>query len=225
MVKEIEMYRKSMSRNEIDLIPSELRAIEDHKYYLSQKEGREVSLEEAIVDFLIDYEDDYLKRKQAEDVAQQNEEIMKYKWIESEREGHDIGADTAAMEWVEKYGSIWRTERESLEKYGFLEMMLVVEDKAGAVIDMMKLADIAYKKDCELYIHKERMKYYNFTLFGKKEYLNVKSILCPRYLETAKGEKIEFIATGDGALSALPEVRLLINGKEPVNSEQQVGTQ
>jgi len=46
------MYRKSMPRNAIDLIPSELRAIEDHKYYLSQKEGREVSLEEAIVDFL-----------------------------------------------------------------------------------------------------------------------------------------------------------------------------
>jgi phosphotransferase system HPr-like phosphotransfer protein len=204
-----------MPRNAIDLIPSELRAIEDHKYYLSQKEGREVSLEEAIVDFLIDYEDDYLKRKQTEDVAQQNEEIMKYKWIESEREGHDIGAETAAMEWVEKYGSIWREERESLEKYGFLETALVVDDKAGVVIDMMKLADIAYKNHCELYIHKERMKYYNFTLFGKKEYLNVKSILCPKYIEAVKGERIEFIATGEGALSALPEVRRFINSSTP----------
>lgn len=208
------MYRKSMPRNAIDLIPSELRAIEDHKYYLSQKEGREVSLEEAIVDFLIDYEGDYLKRKQTEDVAQQNEEIMKYKWIESEREGHDIGTETAAMEWVEKYGSIWRAERESLEKYGFLETSLAVEDKAGVVIDMMKLADVAYRNKCELYIHKERMKYYNFTLFGKKEYLNVKSILCPKYFETAKGERIEFIATGEGALSALPEVRRLINSEQ-----------
>jgi phosphotransferase system HPr-like phosphotransfer protein len=64
------------------------------------------------------------------------------------------------------------------------------------------------------------MKYYNFTLFGNKEYLNVKSILCPKYLEAAKGERIEFIATGEGALSALPEVRRLINSKKPVNSEQ-----
>lgn len=213
------MYRKIMSRKEIDLIPSELRAIEDHKYYLSQKEGREVPLEEAIVDFLIDYEADYLKRKQTEDVAQQNDEIMKYKWIESERAGHDIGTETAAMEWVEKYGSIWRTERESLEKNAFLETSLVVEDRAGVVIDMMKLADIAYRNSCELYIHKERIKYYNFVLFGKKEYLNVKSILCPKHLETVKGERIEFIAAGDGALSALPEVRLLINQK-PVDSER-----
>jgi len=213
------MYRKSMPRREVDLIPSELRAIEDHKYFLSQKEGREVSIEEAIVDFLINYEDDYLKRKQSEDVAQQNDEIMKYKWIESEREGHDIGEEAAAMEWVEKYGSIWRAERESLEKYGFLETELVVESREGAIIDMMKLADIAYKNQCELYIHKERMRYYNFMLFGRKEYLSVKSILCPKYLEAAKGERIEFIATGDGALSALPEVRRLINQK-PMNSEK-----
>jgi phosphotransferase system HPr-like phosphotransfer protein len=208
------MYRKTMSRKEIDLIPSELRAIEDHKHYLSQKEGREVQLEEAIVDFLIDYEADFLKRKQSEDVAQQNDEIMKYKWIESEKEGHDIGTEAAAMEWIEKYGSIWRTERESLEKNAFLETSLVVEDRAGIVIDMMKLADIARRNDCELYIHKERMKYYNFMLFGKKEYLNVKSVLCPKHLEAVKGEEIEFIATGEGALRALPEVRSLINSKK-----------
>ena len=80
-----------MTRTEIDLIPSELRAIEVHKYYLSQTEGREISLEEAIVDFLINYESDFLMAKQIEDVTEQNAEIMKYKWIESEKEGHDIG--------------------------------------------------------------------------------------------------------------------------------------
>lgn len=204
-----------MPRREVDLIPSELRAIEDHKYFLSQEEGREVSIEEAIVDFLINYEDDYLKCKQSEDVAQQNDEIMKYKWIESEREGRDIGEETAAMEWVEKYGSIWRNERESLERYGFLETDLVVENREGILIDMMKLSDIAYKNHCELYIHKERMRYYNFMLFGKKEYLSVKSILCPKYIEAARGERVEFIATGDGALAALPEARRLINNSAP----------
>jgi len=204
-----------MPRREVDLIPSELRAIEDHKYFLSQEEGREVSIEEAIVDFLINYEDDYLKCKQSEDVAQQNDEIMKYKWIESEREGRDIGEETAAMEWVEKYGSIWRNERESLERYGFLETDLVVESREVILIDMMKLSDIAYKNHCELYIHKERMRYYNFMLFGKKEYLSVKSILCPKYIEAARGERVEFIATGDGALTALPEARRLINNSAP----------
>ncbi|MCX5802555.1 MAG: HPr family phosphocarrier protein [Proteobacteria bacterium] len=200
-----------MTRKEVDLIPSELRAIEIHKYYLSQTEGGEVTLEEAIVDFLINYEADFLRKKQLEDVEVQKEEILKYKWIESEKEGHDIGTEKAAMEWVEKYGSIWREERESLEKNEFLELTVVIENRNGIKMEMAQLADIAHNCDCDLYIHKERMKYYNFMLFGKKEYLNVKSILCPEYLETVRGEKIEFIATGNGARRAFEEVERFIH--------------
>jgi len=199
-----------MTRKEIDLIPSELRAIEEHKYYLSQQEEREVSLEEAIVDFLINYEADFLNTKQIEDIKEQNAEIMKYKWIESEKEGHDIGAEQAAKEWVEKYGSIWREEKESLERNGFLGLSIVIENKTGRNIEIAELAEIARQRDCELYIHKDRMKYYNFVLFGKKEYLNVKSILCPKTLETQKGESIEFIAIGNGVKEALEETRRLI---------------
>jgi len=200
-----------MTRTEIDLIPSELRAIEVHKYYLSQTEGREVSLEEAIVDFLINYESDFLMAKQIEDVTEQNAEIMKYKWIESEKEGHDIGTEKAAQEWVEKYGSIWRDEKESLEKNGFIELGIFIENKKGFNIETAALAEIARKHDCELYIHKDRMKYYNFILFGKKQYLNIKSILCPKYLEADRGELIEFIAIGDGAKEALGETERLIH--------------
>ena len=50
-------------RKEIDLIPSELRAIEIHKYYLSQREGREVSFEEAMIDFIDNYEADFLMQE------------------------------------------------------------------------------------------------------------------------------------------------------------------
>ncbi len=196
-----------MTRKEIDLIPSELRAIEEHKYYLSQQEQREVSLEEAIVDFLINYETDFLVAKQIEDVQEQNAEIMKYKWIESEKEGHDIGTEKAAKEWVEKYGSIWREEKESLERNGFLGLSMTVETKNGMNIEIARLSEIAKKHDCELYVHKDRMKYYNFALFGKKEYLNVKSILSPKILETSKGDSIEFIATGNGVREALEETR------------------
>jgi len=206
-----------MTRKEIDLIPSELRAIEEHKYYLSHKEGREVSLEEAIVDFLIDYEADFFTAKQIEDVKEQNAEIMKYKWIESEKEGHDIGTEKAAKEWVEKYGSIWRNEKESLEQNGFLGLNVVIENKMGLNIETAALAEIARRHDCELYIHKDRMKYYNFVLFGKKEYLNVKSILCPNSLESAKGESIEFIATGNGVKEALEETERLIHKLEYEN--------
>ncbi len=38
------------------------------------------------------------------------EEIQKYKWIESERLGYDIGFKRAGQEWAEKYG-------EAFEKY------------------------------------------------------------------------------------------------------------
>ena len=149
-----------MTRKEIDLIPSELRAIEEHKYYLSQQEGREASLEEAIVDLLINYESDFLTAKQIEDVSEQNAEIMKYKWIESEKEGHDIGTEKAAKEWVEKYGSIWREEKESLERNGFLGLNIVINNKKGLNIEVERLSEIARKHDSELYIHKDRMKYY-----------------------------------------------------------------
>ncbi|MCX5807964.1 MAG: HPr family phosphocarrier protein [Proteobacteria bacterium] len=203
-----------MTRKEIDLIPSELRAIEVHKYYLSQREGREISLEEAVVDFLINYESDFLMAKQIEDVREQNTEIMKYKWIESEKEGHDIGTEKAAEEWVEKYGSIWRDEKESLEKNDFLELSIVIENKRGLNIDIAALAEIARKYDCELYVHKGRMKYYNFILFGKKEYLNIKSILCPKHLEADRGEPIEFIAIGNGAKETLGETEHLIHNLE-----------
>ena len=40
-------------------------------------------------------------------------------------------------------------------------------------------------------------------MFGKKEYLNVKSMLAPKFLEAARNEYIELIATGGRAQDAL----------------------
>jgi len=34
-------------------------------------------------------------------------EIERYKWIESERIGKDIGREKAAWEWIKAYGHIW----------------------------------------------------------------------------------------------------------------------
>ncbi len=194
-----------MSSQEIDLTPSELKAIEIHKYYLSEKEGREVPLEEAIVDFLINYETDFLRLKQVEDLQEQNHEILKYKWIESEKEGHDIGTQRAAEEWIRKYGSLWRKEKESLERNGFIEKRLTLEGKGGASIEAAALARIARARNTEIYLHKVRMRPYNFLLFGRKPYLNVKSVLCPVFIEVNKGEVLELIATGGEAEQALKE--------------------
>ena len=35
------------------------------------------------------------------------EEINRHRWIESEKAGHDIGFDTASVDWLEKFSSAW----------------------------------------------------------------------------------------------------------------------
>jgi len=40
----------------------------------------------------------------------EHEEILKHKWIESEKAGHDIGFDLAQMDWRLKHRSRWRKE-------------------------------------------------------------------------------------------------------------------
>ena len=42
-----------------------------------------------------------LKNKQAV------EEINRHRWIESEKIGHDIGFETASMDWLEKFSAAW----------------------------------------------------------------------------------------------------------------------
>lgn len=38
-------------------------------------------------------------------------EILKHKWIESEKLGHDIGFERALLDWIVKHRSSWRRAR------------------------------------------------------------------------------------------------------------------
>jgi hypothetical protein len=42
----------------------------------------------------------------------EREEILKHKWIESEKAGHDIGFERALTEWIVKHRSKWRKARQ-----------------------------------------------------------------------------------------------------------------
>ena len=42
----------------------------------------------------------------------EREEILKHKWIESEKVGHDIGFEKALLDWIVKYRSTWRERRQ-----------------------------------------------------------------------------------------------------------------
>ena len=35
------------------------------------------------------------------------EEINRHRWIESEKAGHDIGFETASLDWLERFSAAW----------------------------------------------------------------------------------------------------------------------
>ena len=42
----------------------------------------------------------------------EREEILKHKWIESEKAGADIGFEKALLDWIVKHRSSWRDKRQ-----------------------------------------------------------------------------------------------------------------
>jgi hypothetical protein len=41
----------------------------------------------------------------------ERDEILRHKWIESEKNGTDIGFEKALLDWIIKYRSAWRSNR------------------------------------------------------------------------------------------------------------------
>lgn len=209
-----------MNVKNINLTPAELQAILDHKRTMSVVHGVEVSLEEAIEHFIEHYELDWMREKQRRDLTEQRQEIEKHKYLRSEKEGHDIGKARAAEEWCAKYAPIWRSEHESLERNGFLKISVVIQSEQGLHMQPAStLANLAQQYNCEVYMHRAGMDYFNFILQGK-EYLNVKSVLCLLTVKAEKGELLEFIATGPQAKTALENIAAYIGqGTKPQKIE------
>lgn len=42
----------------------------------------------------------------------EREEILRHKWIESEKAGHDIGFEKALLDWIVRHRSTWREKRQ-----------------------------------------------------------------------------------------------------------------
>jgi hypothetical protein len=87
----------------------EVNAVLHHKWILSEKEGRDVGMEYAMRDFFQNQAAEWRKKKLAEDVVAQKEEILKHKWFMSEKSGHDVGNTEAALDWVRSgFAEQWR---------------------------------------------------------------------------------------------------------------------
>jgi phosphocarrier protein HPr len=188
-----------------DITPAELRAIQDHKYFMSQKKGKEVSIEEAIKDFLEKYMDEWRLDKTRQDNMKQVASIKEY-----------IAKGGEIEEWTEKYAPVWRDERESLQNNDFERRIITIANEHGLhVRPSGTLVAIAKKHDCELYVHKDGMEHYNFKLQGKS-FMNVKTVLAALDLVSmcvGMGESLEFIAYGKQAKKTLDEIEETVHRK------------
>lgn len=43
----------------------------------------------------------------------EREEILRHKWIESEKAGHDVGFEKALLDWVSTHRAQWRARRKN----------------------------------------------------------------------------------------------------------------
>jgi phosphotransferase system HPr-like phosphotransfer protein len=197
----------------ISLLPAELKAIEEHKRFMSERDGRAVTVEEALEDFLQNYRNDWLKEKQRRDNEEQMREIERHKWLVSEKRGYDIGTHEASTDWIESYARIWRSYKESLESNGFLELKVLLEGDEGFRLRRGSLfLELVSCFECDFYVHSRGMEYYNLVMNGK-EYLHVRSVFAMAELYVPNGEVVEFIATGREAKEALGAVGRLIRGR------------
>ena len=85
----------------------EQRQIEKHQEFLSSEKGFEVSYEEALEDWNRNHGQRWREDDHARMLAREREEILRHKWIESEKAQRDLGAE-AALDWIRKYAAQWR---------------------------------------------------------------------------------------------------------------------
>jgi len=194
----------------INLTAAELKAIQEHKYFLSENRGVEVTIEEAIADFIEHIAADWRGEKIRRDNLDQRQEIERHKYLRSQQEGRDIGRQSAAEEWCQKYAHIWRAERESLEQNGFQKIQLTIRNPEGLHLrPVSAVATLAAQFDADVYVHKPGMIYYNLVLEGRP-YMNVRSILGLLSVGVTLGDTLEFIATGQQAAEALAALTELL---------------
>lgn len=59
-------------------------------------------------------ENDFAKRSSLyQEFLAERDEILKHKWLESEKIGKDIGFERALLDWIRKHRENWRQTRKS----------------------------------------------------------------------------------------------------------------
>ncbi len=97
------------------LSKAEICAIDQHKYFLSEKAGYDVGLECAVQDWLSHHAKAWREERLGRDLAAQQREIRIHKWLESEKAGRDLGME-AIQDWIYRFAAPWRRWREQQEE-------------------------------------------------------------------------------------------------------------
>jgi hypothetical protein len=92
---------------EHELSLKEQRAVKQHQAALSQKGGRAVGWGEALSDWLEHHAVDWRRAQLAKCLAAERREILRHKWIESEKANRDLGAE-AVLDWIKNHAAAWR---------------------------------------------------------------------------------------------------------------------
>jgi hypothetical protein len=85
----------------------ESKAVLKYREQMCARTGRDVPLEEALSDWLQHHAMKWRIERQAHMLSLQREEILRHKWIESEKAHRDLGAE-AMLDWIDKYAAHWR---------------------------------------------------------------------------------------------------------------------
>ena len=100
-----------------DLLRAQREEIEKYRWIESEKAGEDIGWERAAVEWKWKHlaawkrstQQSRVEHPLAAIVRYQQEEIERYKWIESEKRGYDIGWGRAVQEWQEKHYPEWKS--------------------------------------------------------------------------------------------------------------------
>jgi len=67
----------------------------------------------AIMNTLSTTQDFYINSSIYNEFLEEREEVLRHKWLESEKRGYDIGYSAALVDWVIKHRSKWRNHKKS----------------------------------------------------------------------------------------------------------------
>ena len=81
--------------------------IERYRKELGKQIGRDLSFEEAKTLWNANCAAEWRASWMRDFLAKQREEILKHKWIESEKAQRDLGAE-AVFDWINRYAAAWR---------------------------------------------------------------------------------------------------------------------